>query len=59
MYTPSNDIIIQNLAHTIDKNIFPTTNPDHEIMRRKTQIRNGKRKPILIASQLKQTNKKR
>ena len=36
MNTPSNDIIIQNLAHTIDKNIFPTTNPGHEIIRRKT-----------------------
>ena len=36
MNTPSNDIIIQNLAHTIDKNIFPATNPSHEIIRRKT-----------------------
>ena len=27
MYTPSNEIIIQNLAHTIDRKILPARKP--------------------------------
>ena len=38
MYTPSNEIIIQNLAHTIDRKILPARKPKEQKRLNQSQV---------------------